>query len=207
MDTLISNFFHDGICRLIPGIVVICLYWTNLVTSVHNALNKGSSVFLAVCILLIAWGIGATLDTMTFAPAFDYPQIRQALFRTNQLAEFNAKKAETLAQNSTNQLRGLVAQTDENDAQKFERVQKVRLQAEIVLFRIMMCISFFTFLRPPNIFSILWPSKTFSDGQRTRWYNRIQRTQWYNKHLRPRFPGIIGTAVFFTCWWFGRKLV
>jgi|ERR1017187_1830251 hypothetical protein len=186
MDTLILNFFHDGICRLIPGIVVICLYGNNLVTLAHKTL-KNSFVFLAVCIFLIAWFIGATLDTFTFAPAYYIPQIRNALISTNQLAKMNAQRAEALAQK------------DENDAQKFERVQKVRMYAEIELFRIMMCISLFTCILPPKkLFSIVWPSTTFSDSQWTR---------WYNKNLRPRFPGIIGTAVFLICWWFGRKLM
>jgi hypothetical protein len=91
-----------------------------------------------------------------------------------------------------------LANANETEPQKFVRMQKVRMQAEVVLFRVMMCISIFSILLPPKIFSTVWPSTTSSDCQ---WLLR------FIKHVRPRFLGFLGTEVFYLCWWYGRILV
>jgi hypothetical protein len=168
MDALISNFFYDVICRLIPGIVVIWLYGGEIFIRASTML-RGSSISLTVFIMLIAWVIGVTLDTITFAPFYYFPKIRQAFFPTEQQREMDA------------QFTKMLSGKEETDAQNFLRLQLVRLQAEIVLFRVMMFISAFAIVLPPTILS---DDKMIS-------------------HLY----GVIGTFVFFICWWFGRNLI
>jgi hypothetical protein len=171
MDTLISNFFYDAICRLIPGIVVIFLYGNRFGVRAHDAL-KNSSALLAVCILFIAWFIGATLDTATFAPFVNIPQIAHAL-------QTNSQRVGPVSQQTENT--GCKTVNIETDAEKFARVQHIRQGAEIVLFRIMAFISFFTIILPPAIGS-----------------NGKPISRWF---------GGICMVVFSVCWWFGRKLL
>ncbi|MGA2280896.1 MAG: hypothetical protein ABSG80_11410 [Verrucomicrobiota bacterium] len=168
MNTLIWFFFHDAICRLIPGIIVIGLYWNHLVIRAHVALKKEYSLFLAMCIVLIAWLIGATLDTVTFSPWYRIPQVAQVL-------KLNIPQTNVTQTAGNN----IVDKGDRGDIEKYWLVQRIRITAEIVLFRIMMVIS---------AFIILWPPINL--GVKSKWL---------------RFYGLIGTIVFGLCWWFGRQ--
>jgi hypothetical protein len=177
MNTLLSSFFYDGICRLIPGIVVIGLYGKHLLTRADHALHA-SSVFLTVCTFLVAWLIGATLDTLTYWPIVALlkkvrnnwpvlPRLRDELVPNYQQGGTAAPKS------------GTEGQKTETEAQKFERLQHVRMQAESVLFRSMFCISTIT---------IFWWPTTFSGVGLTRY-----------------FYSIGGIGVFLVCWWYSRK--
>src|ERR1039458_4982054 len=121
MNTLLSSFFYDGICRLIPGIVVIGLYGKHLLTRADHALHA-SSVFLTVCTFLVAWLIGATLDTLTYWPIVALlkkvrnnwpvlPRLRDELVPNYQQGGTAAPKS------------GTEGQKTETEAQKFERLQ------------------------------------------------------------------------------------
>lgn len=179
MDTLfLSNFFYDGICRLIPGIVVIGLYWSHLVIRAHCKLQTTSaSVFLAVCIFLTAWLIGATLDTGVYA-------VGNYTLKQGKLGAWLSQVVkEPLPEQQQAQADTQEASTDtkkpETDAQKFERLFRVKGRAERVLFRTMMCISFFAILKPP---------KQFLDGKYT------------HSHWWTRLMSIICFATFYVCW-------
>ena len=52
MNELISEFFYEGIRRVIPGFIVIALYWPQPAQA-----DFSSFTFIAL-ILLIAWAVG-----------------------------------------------------------------------------------------------------------------------------------------------------
>jgi hypothetical protein len=176
MDTLGSHFFGDLISRLIPGIVIIGLYGKHLLIRADHAFH-GPSVLLTVCIFFVAWLIGATLDTLTFRPVI-------ALFKlvpdTWTLSWLRDKLLPNLQQGGTSAPKtGNATPIAESDAQKYDRLQRLRMEAERALFRCMMCISALT---------IIWWPTTFSGVGWIRY-----------------FYSVVGTGIFFVCWWFSRK--
>ena len=177
MDTLLSSFFYDGICRLIPGLVVIGLYGKDLLFRADHALHS-PSIFLPVCIILVAWLIGVTLDTLTFWPIVallkKVPKNWPGLSRLRVELVPNCQPRGTAATKTDS-----AAPIPESDAQKFVRLQCVKMDAERTLFRSMLCISAFTIF--------CWPT-TFSDVGLTRYI-------W----------SFVGTAVFLLCWWYSRE--
>jgi hypothetical protein len=62
MNDLISEFFYEGIRRIIPGLVVIALYYHKEVVKVFDAHHDFFFVMLNACILLIAWLIGFVIE-------------------------------------------------------------------------------------------------------------------------------------------------
>jgi hypothetical protein len=61
MNDLISEFFYDGISRIIPGLVVIFLFAHRLLEKALTTLHD-SSIILYVFIFLAAWLIGVTVE-------------------------------------------------------------------------------------------------------------------------------------------------
>ena len=65
MNDLISEFFYEGIRRIIPGLVVIALYYHKEVVKVldaHLDAHQYMSIVLFVCILTIAWLVGLVIE-------------------------------------------------------------------------------------------------------------------------------------------------
>jgi hypothetical protein len=69
MNELLREFFYDGICRIIPGLIIIGLYGRQLLLEANSALQNitkdHSLVFLVPCVLLAAWLIGVMVDIVT----------------------------------------------------------------------------------------------------------------------------------------------
>jgi hypothetical protein len=69
MNELLREFFYDGICRIIPGLIITGLYGRQLLVEANGALQDitkdHSLVFLVPCVLLAAWLIGVMVDIVT----------------------------------------------------------------------------------------------------------------------------------------------
>jgi hypothetical protein len=64
---LISEFFYDGISRVIPGLTVIALYGRYILQNAFSDF-RDASIVLVICIFLAAWVIGAIIEMVTFDP-------------------------------------------------------------------------------------------------------------------------------------------
>lgn len=150
MNNLISEFFDDGICRVIPGIVVIALYMQTEVANAFAVYGKtGDFVILSVCILVVAWFIGVMLQTIGFdIPAFLI--IKLCPPSKLQKCLLPDKKSE--------------------DPSGQERRALIKSGAEIVLFRSMAIISLFSILVPPRSLSPTFTS-IFTSFAWHRWYS------------------------------------
>ena len=67
MNELIKEYFYDGIRRIIPGAVVIALYFHACVNPAFGV-SGTSSVVVWLCLLGLAWGIGVAVENLSFAP-------------------------------------------------------------------------------------------------------------------------------------------
>ena len=61
MNDLISEFFYEGIRRIIPGLAVIALYYHKEVVKVLDA-HHDISIVLFICIFTIAWLVGLVIE-------------------------------------------------------------------------------------------------------------------------------------------------
>lgn len=68
MNDLIYEFFYEGIRRIIPGLVVMALYFHQEVVKVFDAHLDFSQVMLNACILLIAWVVGVVIEQIMAIP-------------------------------------------------------------------------------------------------------------------------------------------
>jgi hypothetical protein len=66
MNDLISEFFYDGIRRIIPGLVVIALYLHQEAANVLTVHKDFSPVAFIACILLVAWLVGFLIEQVMF---------------------------------------------------------------------------------------------------------------------------------------------
>jgi hypothetical protein len=62
MNDLISEFFYDGIRRVIPGLVVITLYYHKEVVKAFDIHHGLFFVMLNAGILLAAWLVGFVIE-------------------------------------------------------------------------------------------------------------------------------------------------
>jgi hypothetical protein len=151
MNELISEFFTDGICRLIPGSVFMALYGYDLIVRAHRDFSD-SSVLLATCFFFIAWLIGVLWEIATSAPFFiifwslkyfEYPWLYNLFLPA-------CKK---IPSNETN---------PQAVDRRAEHRQCACLGALRVLYRVMIFISIFTYFSPPTIFqSDQWWHKSY----------------------------------------------
>jgi uncharacterized membrane protein len=64
---LISEFFFEGIRRIIPGLILIILYWHKEAENVfHNHADFFSPYLFSVAVIVIAWLIGFTVEMLTY---------------------------------------------------------------------------------------------------------------------------------------------
>ncbi len=68
MNELISEFFYEGIRRIVPGFFVIALYYHKEVVTAFDAHHAFFFVMLNACILLIAWVIGFMIEQIMNIP-------------------------------------------------------------------------------------------------------------------------------------------
>jgi hypothetical protein len=144
MDTLLSYYIGEIITRVIPGIIVIGLYGSKFVTVVNSS-SHDSSTFLTICIILIAWLIGLTLDIFFFAVGGFFLKLKRlSWFHGKLLTEKDA-------------LRPDKHPNKESDAQKCNRLQLMLINPTRALFRVMLCISIITIFSPPTTdFGFQW---------------------------------------------------
>ncbi len=64
---LMYLFFNDCISRIIPGLAVITLYWSNRISDAFETFGK-SSIIVCISIFVIAWCIGLVLENLTYMP-------------------------------------------------------------------------------------------------------------------------------------------
>ena len=164
MDAIVNNFFYDIIARLIPGLVILLLYGNQWLATIHDTL-KNSSIFPAVCIFLVAWLIGLSLDILTLCfgvfvlktlPAFVNKKLPKtflehlkktlpiSLWGVRFLREWSLPKRPTAVREGKEK---------ESEAAKFARIQLFMSEAETVLFRVMFCICTTTFFWWPPVLS------------------------------------------------------
>ena len=66
MNELISEFFYEGIRRIIPGLIVIALYWhTEAERSFGAHKYFASGIVFVACVLWVAWLIGFVIGQVT----------------------------------------------------------------------------------------------------------------------------------------------
>jgi hypothetical protein len=120
---LLTNFFHEGISRITPGLVVLALYAHKQVIEAFKMLQSSSVVF-GLGLLVSAWLIGLTLDIVAHIPFSLYEWIAG---------------------------RGLKSRVEPEDER--ERLRFLKDSAELVLLRSLVIISLFTFVVTPHPFS------------------------------------------------------
>ena len=70
MNDLVSEYFYEGICRIIPGLAVILMYWrieAMRVFYTHADFFTSPLLFIAA-VLPVAWLVGLTIDTVVYFP-------------------------------------------------------------------------------------------------------------------------------------------
>lgn len=68
MNELVSEFFYDGIRRIIPGLLIIILYWHDEAVTVFKQHKHFSSPAFAACLLLVAWLAGFVVEHLGHIP-------------------------------------------------------------------------------------------------------------------------------------------
>ena len=67
MNGLVSEFFYEGIRRIIPGLVIVILYWHKEVENVFITHHDSfSPILFSPCILVIVWFIGLVFESITY---------------------------------------------------------------------------------------------------------------------------------------------
>ena len=131
---LLNEFFHEAISRVIPGLVVLVLYADRYLVNAFNAFNH-SSVIFGLTTLVAAWLIGLTLDGMV-----------NFYFLWCQCS---GKKPLAAFQEPTDRTKHL---------------QFMKYGAEIIMYRSMCIVSFFTLFVSPKLFTHVTP-ELFSEDQ------------------------------------------
>lgn len=67
MNDLIKEYFYDGIRRIIPGSLLIALYFDKFVDP-NSGVLWGSSIVLWLCLLGLAWCLGVAIENVPYAP-------------------------------------------------------------------------------------------------------------------------------------------
>ena len=133
MDKILTSFFHDGINRIIPGFVVIGLYFSQDAEKVFSQFNQ-QFYFAVVCILLAAWLIGFLIEAGTF----NLWRLLRWFCRKNGSEWVCIEKAENC---------GKIYDKDD-----YVRLWEVKAQAEGVMSRGLFLIFIVTLICPPNGF-------------------------------------------------------
>lgn len=135
---LLTNFFHEGISRVVPGLVVLALYAHKQITAAFTIFHD-SSIASGLSILIAAWLIGLTLDIVA------------SIFFT--LHELHT---------------GHDFPTEQEPNDERGRIRFLKTSGELVLYRSMCLISLFTFVVTPNSFSDVslrfFPNVTILEG-------------------------------------------
>jgi len=124
---LLNEFFHEGISRVIPGVVVLVLYADRDLVNAFNAFNH-SSVIFGLTTLVAAWLIGLTLDSMLYFYFLLYRCIGK-----KPLAAFKEPTGGT------------------------KHLQFMKDEAEKIMCRSMCIVSFFTLFVSPTLFTHVKP--------------------------------------------------
>jgi hypothetical protein len=147
MDTLLTYYSSDVICRVIPGIIIIGLYGKHYVIRASQELPNSSSL-LVVFIFLVAWLIGFMLDQVIFL-LVAYPL--EWLSKRPRWS-WVSSRCNILLPNNQPPAKEHVTETKSFHG-KFRYMNGVMLKGGIVLFRSLCCISVITFVWLPTIFS------------------------------------------------------
>src|SRR5271170_4695030 len=63
---LVSEFFYDGVRRIIPGLIFIGFYWSNVPCDIMERFGIDSSVYVLIgCIFILAWPVGFAIEQVT----------------------------------------------------------------------------------------------------------------------------------------------
>lgn len=145
---LISEFFHEGISHIIPGLVIITLYWHSEAENIfhkHGHLFSSPLIFIA-CVLVIAWLIGLMVDAIIF--------VTTRVFLKIFLRDFNGCKHEKwLLSFLLNQNKN--STHNSNKADKHEMVEMRRqesfISATIMMSRCLWFVFLFSLFRVPQL--------------------------------------------------------
>lgn len=147
MNDLISEFFYDGIRRIIPGVVVIALYFHHEVVSVLRAYHDISVVIVSVCLLMVAWVLGFVIEEiMSFVAHIFWKYGGEWCFWAVHALLFKRKKQGEAGLNGKNSIRQWFLQhkkdaktADQNSEQRLASMTDKSLKRDI---RRLKCLTF-----------------------------------------------------------------
>ena len=78
MDTLLSHYAGDILCVIFPGLIFIGLYGGGFLECVRTTLKRSvlPDFLLTVFIILSAWFVGKTIETVVYTPFYIYHQLQ-----------------------------------------------------------------------------------------------------------------------------------
>ncbi len=141
---LIQHFFTDVISRVIPGSIVIFLYFGSRVKAAVSGSHE-QAILALICLAASAWLVGVILEIITFTlPLLLLKFFRRGLKRAkDEWSKWLYNKLERL-HNSL----ALAGEKPWKDDSAFGR-RVLKLSAEKILFRHMLVISLWTLVYPP----------------------------------------------------------
>jgi len=131
---LASQFFHEAISRIIPGLVILALYGHSFVSKAVTVFHE-SSILPGMGILVAAWLIGVVVDNFGFVP-FAYLLERLSFNKTFGNVFKKLLKVEQTPDVET-----------PNDE---ERMHIQKFDAEKTMYRTLWMLFFFTLVVPPS---------------------------------------------------------
>jgi hypothetical protein len=139
MTDLTTEFFYDGIARIIPGLVVIALYGRHIVMMALKDFQD-ASVVVGFCVFFAAWVIGVIIDILTFHP---FVCLLKVAPRCNLIQRLQLH---------------LLSDYDHKSMKELEfRRQVYKAFSEKIMFRSLSAISLITFIwTPADFWTIKW---------------------------------------------------
>jgi hypothetical protein len=130
---LLTNFFHEAISRVVPGLVFLALYEHKHLIAAFKAFGDSSIIF-GLSILVAAWVVGLTIDIVSYIPVALIEWFDKKYYQESILEE----------------------EPDSDDEKKW--IHYMKNKAQTVLFRSMFLISGFTlFVHPPLLLVVMPP--------------------------------------------------
>ena len=195
-QTLITEFFHEGLARIVPGLV--------LSSYAHKPLLKafdtfhGSSIVFGSSTLVAAWFIGVILENVLFSPFVLLLRFLK-IFRWQEGKVHDAAAAPKSSTTSWQWFARCMTKAPRKFcvygewiynwllpelapcSNESERIRFLKYNGEKVMYRSMILISVLTAVWTPNLFSVdQW---VFSECRWNIWYG-------------------VSSAFFFSCCWF-----
>jgi hypothetical protein len=133
VNEVISEFFYDGIRRILPGLLVLGLYANQQVARLFNDF-KEFSVFLAIILVAAAWLIGIFIEFLTFPPVLPFWNSRPVQRFLSACPIFEPLLPQDNGKDPLDLLEESIAKLD-LETKRLKRREIYKNQAEMILFR------------------------------------------------------------------------